>query len=158
VLADRLGATDEACKQLERLVAELAPTDLDAHSILRRLYEARGDFQSAVRIAERELYLLAEPAAKIARALDIGVTCRDRIGDPARALQAYERVLAIDPHHDEALAAAAELHERLGDLKACAARARAAPGPHRGAPAPAARCTSGSPRSPPRSSAITRAA
>ena len=117
VLADRLGATDEACKQLERLVAELAPTDLDAHSLLRRLYEARGDFQSAVRIAERELYLLAEPAAKIARALEIGVTCRDRLGDAARALQAYERVLAIDPHHDEALAAAAELHERLGDLK-----------------------------------------
>ncbi|MBK9033603.1 MAG: tetratricopeptide repeat protein [Myxococcales bacterium] len=119
VLADRLGATDDACKQLERLVAELDPTDLDAHSILRRLYEARGDFQSAVRVAERELYLLSEPAAKIARALDIGVTCRDRIGDPARALQAYERVLAIDPHHDEALAAAADLHERLGDLKAC---------------------------------------
>ena len=119
VLADRLGATDDACKQLEKVVAELAPTDLDAHSILRRLYEARGDFQSAVRVAERELYLLAEPAAKIARALDIGVTCRDRIGDPARALQAYERVLAIDPHHDEALAAAADLHERLGDLKAC---------------------------------------
>ncbi len=119
VLADRLGATDDACKQLERLVAELDPTDLDAHSILRRLYEARGDFQSAVRIAERELYLLSDPAAKVARALDIGLTCRDRIGDPARALQAYERVLAIDPHHDEALAAAADLHERLGDLKAC---------------------------------------
>lgn len=118
VLADRLGATDEACKQLERLVAELAPTDLDAHSLLRRLYEARGDFRSAVRVAERELYLLAEPSAKIARALDIGVTCRDRLGDAARALQAYERVLAIDPHHDEALAAAADLHEKQGDLKA----------------------------------------
>ena len=118
VLADRLGATDDACRQLERLVAELDPTDLDAHSILRRLYEARGDFQAAVRVAERELYLVADPAAKIARALEIGVTCRDRIGDPARALQAYERVLALDPQHDEALAAAADLHERLGDVKA----------------------------------------
>ncbi|MEZ4403769.1 MAG: tetratricopeptide repeat protein [Kofleriaceae bacterium] len=119
ILADRLGATEDACKQLERLVAELNPTDLDAHSILRRLYEARGDYQASVRIAERELYLLSEPAAKVARALDIGVICRDRIGDPARALQAYERVLALDPHHDEALAAAADLHEKLGDVKGC---------------------------------------
>lgn len=138
-------------------MAELAPTDLDAHSILRRLYEARGDSESAVRVAERELYLLAEPAAKIARALDIGVTCRDRIGDPARALQAYERVLAIDPHHDEALAAAADLHERLRRSQGVRARARASPDPRRGSPR-APRCTSGSRRSPPRSSAITRAA
>ena len=118
VLAERLGATEDAIRQLERVVAELDPTDLDAHTMLRRLHEARGDYQAAVRVAERELYLAAEPSAKIVRALEIGVVCRDRLGDSARALQAYERVLSIDPHHDEALAAAADLHERLGDWKA----------------------------------------
>lgn len=118
VLAERLGATEDAIRQLERVVAELDPTDLDAHTMLRRLHEARGDYQAAVRVAERELYLAAEPSAKVVRALEIGVVCRDRLGDPARALQAYERVLSIDPHHDEALAAAADLHERLGDWKA----------------------------------------
>ncbi len=117
VLAERLGATEDAIRQLERLVSELDPTDLEAHSMLRRLHEARGDYQAAVRVAERELYLAAEPAAKVARALEIGVVCRDRLNDPARALQAYERVLSLDPHHDEALAAAADLHERLGDWK-----------------------------------------
>ncbi len=118
VLAERLGATEDAIRQLERLVADLDPTDLDAHTMLRRLHEARGDYHAAVRVAERELYLAAEPAAKVVRALEIGVVCRDRLGDPARALQAYERVLSLDPHHDEALSAAADLHERLGDWKA----------------------------------------
>ena len=117
VLAERLGATEDAIRQLDRLVSELDPTDLEAHSMLRRLHEARGDYHAAVRVAERELYLAAEPAAKVARALEIGVVCRDRLNDPARALQAYERVLSLDPHHDEALAAAADLHERLGDWK-----------------------------------------
>ena len=117
VLAERLGATEDAIRQLERLVSELDPTDLDAHTMLRRLHEVRGDYQAAVKVAERELYLVGEPQAKVVRALEIGVVCRDRLGDPARALQAYERVLAIDPQHDEALAAAADLHERLGDYK-----------------------------------------
>lgn len=114
VLAERLGATDDAIRQLERLV-ELAPTDLESYAMLRRLHASRGDFQAAVRIAERELYMLADPAARLARTLELGAVCRDRLGDPARALQAFERVLALDPHHDDALAAVAELHERLGE-------------------------------------------
>ncbi|HVV83504.1 MAG TPA: tetratricopeptide repeat protein, partial [Kofleriaceae bacterium] len=114
VLAERLGAADEAIRQLERLI-ELVPGELEAYAMLRRMHERRGDFAAAVRVGEREAYMLADPAAKLARTLELGAVCRDRLGDPARALQAFERVLAMDPHHDDALAAAADLHERLGD-------------------------------------------
>ncbi len=117
VLADRLGAPDLAIRQLERLI-ELAPTDLEAYAMVRRLHESRGDFQAAVRIREREVYMLADPAAKLARTLELGAVCRDRLGDPARALQAFARVLAVDPHHDDALAATAELYQRMGDQPA----------------------------------------
>src|SRR6185436_16693409 len=96
---------------------ELNPNHLEAHTALRRLYEARGDFDAAVRVAEREMYLAPEPQRKIARGLEIGLICRDRLGNPTRALQAFKRVLELAPAQDEALAASADLLAKLGRWK-----------------------------------------
>ncbi|MBT8493618.1 MAG: tetratricopeptide repeat protein [Deltaproteobacteria bacterium] len=115
ILEERLGAPADAAAALEHLIGEIDPSNLAGHKALRRLYEARGDFDSAVRIAEREIYLADEPKQKIARGLEIGFLCRDRLGDSPRALQAFERVLAIDSEHREALVAAADLHAKVGD-------------------------------------------
>jgi tetratricopeptide (TPR) repeat protein len=115
LLDQRLGAATEAIKALEHLLAEFDPSNLEAHQTLRRLYEAQGDFESAVRIAEREMYLTADPAEKMARGLEIGALCRDRISDPHRALQAFERVLALKADHHEALEAAVELYAQVED-------------------------------------------
>jgi len=117
ILEDKLGAPGEAIKVLDHLIHELNPNHLPAHTALRRLYEARGDFDAAVRVAEREMYLAPEPQRKIARGLEIGLICRDRLGNPTRALQAFRRVLELDPAQDEALAAAADLLARLGRWK-----------------------------------------
>ncbi|HEY6040216.1 MAG TPA: tetratricopeptide repeat protein, partial [Kofleriaceae bacterium] len=105
ILEERLGAPADAIKALEALLRDINPNHLEAHTALRRLHEARGDFDAAVRVAEREMYLSPEPLRKIARGLEIGFLCRDRLNDPTRALQAFDRVLALDPRHDEALAA-----------------------------------------------------
>jgi tetratricopeptide (TPR) repeat protein len=117
ILEDKLGAPGEAIKVLDHLIRELNPNHLGAHTALRRLYEARGEFDAAVRVAEREMYLAPEPQRKIARGLEIGLMCRDRLGNPTRALQAFHRVLELDPGQDEALAAAADLLARLGRWK-----------------------------------------
>ncbi|MDB4960727.1 MAG: Tetratricopeptide 2 repeat protein [Myxococcales bacterium] len=117
ILEERLGAPAEAIKVLDQLIRELNPNHLEAHTALRRLHEARGDFDAAVRIAEREMYLSPEPERKVARGLEIGATCRDRLNNPTRALQAFKRVLELDPDQDEALAATAELLARLGRWK-----------------------------------------
>ena len=117
LLEDKLGAPGEAIKVLDHLIRELNPNHLEAHTALRRLYEARGDFDAAVRVAEREMYLAPEPHRKIARGLEIGLTCRDRLANPTRALQAFKRVLELDPAQDEALDAAADLLARLGRWK-----------------------------------------
>lgn len=117
LLEERLGAPGEAIKALEALLADVDPANLAAHKALRRLYEARGDFDAAVRIAEREMYLADDDQEKIARGLEIGLLCRDQLGDGTRALQAFERVLAINPEHDEALTAAAELYAQVGDWR-----------------------------------------
>lgn len=117
LLEERLGAPGDAIKVLDFVLRELNPNHLDAHTGLRRLHEARGDFDAAVRIAEREMYLSPEPVRKVARGLEIGMICRDRLANPTRALQAFKRVLELDPEQDEALASAAELLARLGRWK-----------------------------------------
>ncbi len=117
ILEERLGAPGDAIKVLEHLIGELNPNHLEAHTALRRLHEVRGDFDAAVRIAEREMYLSPEPVRKVARGLEIGMICRDRLNNPTRALQAFKRVLELDPEQDEALASAAELLARLGRWK-----------------------------------------
>ena len=114
---ERLGAPGEAIKVLDLLIRELNPNHLDAHTALRRLHEARGDFDAAVRIAEREMYLSPETPRKVARGLEIGLVCRDRLNNPTRALQAFKRVLELEPENDEALAATADLLARLGRWK-----------------------------------------
>ncbi len=117
ILEQRLGAPLDAIKVLDHLIHELNPNNLEAHTALRRLHEARGDFDAAVRIAEREMYLSPEPIRKVARGLEIGMICRDRLNNPTRALQAFKRVLELDPQQDEALAGAADLLAKLGRWK-----------------------------------------
>ncbi|MDB4957800.1 MAG: Tetratricopeptide 2 repeat protein [Myxococcales bacterium] len=117
IFEERLGAPAEAIKVLDQLIREINPNHLEAHTALRRLHEARGDFDAAVRIAEREMYLSPEPIRKIARGLEIGMICRDRLGNPTRALQAFKRVLELDPDQDEALSAAADLLAKLDRWK-----------------------------------------
>ena len=117
ILEERLGAPVEAIKVLEQLIRELDPNHLDAHTALRRLHEARGDFDAAVRVAEREMYLSPEVERKIARGVEIGMICRDRLNNPTRALQAFKRVLELDATNDEAMASAADLLARLGKWK-----------------------------------------
>ncbi len=114
---ERLGAPGDAIKVLDHLIREINPNHLEAHTALRRLHEARGDFDAAVRIAEREMYLSPEPVRKVARGLEIGMICRDRLANPTRALQAFKRVLELDPEQDEALAASADLLAKLGRWK-----------------------------------------
>jgi tetratricopeptide (TPR) repeat protein len=117
ILEERLGAPTDAIKALDALLREINPNHLEAHTALRRLHEARGDFDAAVRIAEREMYLSPEPIRKVSRGLEIGFICRDRLGNPTRALQAFKRVLELDPEQEEAMSAAADLLAKLGRWK-----------------------------------------
>ena len=117
ILEERLGSPNDAIKTLDGLLRDINPNHLEAHTTLRRLHEARGDFDAAVRIAEREMYLSPEPIRKVSRGLEIGFICRDRLGNPTRALQAFKRVLELDPEQEEAMAAAADLLAKLGRWK-----------------------------------------
>src|SRR5262249_35554859 len=115
LLEERLGAPREAAAVLEELIAKADPRQLEAHRRLRRLYEAAGDAERAVRLAEREILLGASPDEIVACGLEIVELCRDRLGDPHRAIQAVQRVLALAPDRVDALAQAADLYARAND-------------------------------------------
>ncbi|HUS32223.1 MAG TPA: tetratricopeptide repeat protein, partial [Kofleriaceae bacterium] len=117
ILEQKLGAPGDAIRALDTLLSDINPNHLEAHTMLRRLHEARGDFDAAVRVSEREMYLSPDPVRKISRGLEIGFICRDRLNNPTRALQAFKRVLELDPEQEEALGAAAELLAKLGRWK-----------------------------------------
>ncbi len=115
------------------------------------------------------MYLSPEPIRKVARGLEIGMICRDRLDNPTRALQAFKRVLELDPEQDEALAAvrrpARAARPVEGARRDARAHARGAgragrgqrPTRRRSTPTIAARWSSASRRRPPTSSAIRRA-
>ncbi len=120
ILELELGDLHGAIRVLEQVIAEMDPKSLVAHQRLRRLYEARGHFDSAVRIAEREMFLTPDHNQKVARGHEIGILCRDRLKDPQRALQAFERVLSLDEQNLETLKMASELYRTVGDWQAYA--------------------------------------
>ncbi|HVR64296.1 MAG TPA: tetratricopeptide repeat protein [Polyangia bacterium] len=115
VLDERLKDPVQAAQVLEHVIAELDPRNLPAHEKLRALYERDGDWERVVKVAERQLFLIEDPAARTPRALEVGALWRDRLHDDGKATAAFERVLEIDADNREAIAALAPLYARAGD-------------------------------------------
>ncbi len=113
ILEQHLNARVEAIKVVEAVITHLEPENIQAHVALRRLYDSHGQFEPSVRIAERQLYLSNSTKDRIEIAMAIGVLCQEELGDPARALHAFERVLNWDPGHVDALRSAANLYAKL---------------------------------------------
>ncbi|HXI59903.1 MAG TPA: hypothetical protein VNO55_27740, partial [Polyangia bacterium] len=115
VLDERLKNPSEAAQVLEHVIAELDPRNIDANERLRALYERSQDWERVVKVAERQLFLIEDPAARTPRALEVGVLWRDRLHDDRRAIAAFERVLEIDGENQEAIKALAPLYAKAGD-------------------------------------------
>ena len=111
ILQDHLGDKSEAKQTLEQIVTNLDPTNLDAHRELKALQLEENDFESAVRTAERELFLTSNRDDKLALSLQIGQICQNSLEDKGRALHGFERVLKLDPNHSEALQASSRLYK-----------------------------------------------
>jgi tetratricopeptide (TPR) repeat protein len=105
----------EAVAALEQIINEMDPANLAAHAALRRVAESVQDWPRVVAVAERQLALTTEPKERVARGLEIGWLCRERLTDARKAVRAFERVLEIDPEQADALADLAALHREAGD-------------------------------------------
>jgi len=115
ILDTNLDRAKDAAAALENLIAELDPRSWEAHEQLRELYERDNDWPRAVKIAERQLFLIEVPAERLRRALELGALVRDRLRDEHRAIAAFERALEIDPRSLEAMRALAPLYETTRD-------------------------------------------
>jgi len=105
----------EAIVALEQIINEMDSANVTAHTALRRVAESVEDWPRVVAVAERHLALTTEPKERVARGLEIGWLCRERLADTRKAMLAFERVLEIDPEQSDALADLAALYNEAGD-------------------------------------------
>jgi tetratricopeptide (TPR) repeat protein len=131
VLGGRMDDKAGAIAVLEQVQGETPNADRQLHRRLRALHEELGQYQQAVRYAERELLLTEDPIARMEVAMWIAGLWRHRasIRDPGRALLSYERVLDLLPEDQDtpewaegqrivaqALEAMSELYSEKGDF------------------------------------------
>jgi tetratricopeptide (TPR) repeat protein len=104
----KAGKHEAAAKQLEAYLAT-NPLDEEGNLLLGASLEAAGHANSARAVYE----FLAEIAPRSAEGLRRAGSMTRRLGDPAKALEYYERALAADPRDQDALRARKDLAAEL---------------------------------------------
>ncbi len=125
VLFERMAAVYEeefldherAAEALERVLA-LDPAQEAALISLVRHYRSLERWEDVARLYEQQLKQITEGPRRLALLLQRARLLADQIGSPERAMESYEAVLEIDPHHPGALEALARLREAAGDADA----------------------------------------
>jgi protein O-mannosyl-transferase len=92
---ERLGRVDEALAEY-RATTAIDAVNSGAWLAQGRLLEGRGEWQDAARAFDRAL--AADPTSSDA-AMRAGLVYYYRLGDAATAVDRYQTVLSIDPHH-----------------------------------------------------------
>jgi cellulose synthase operon protein C len=132
VLYEHLGDWDGAVARLREALA-LQPSHRGTLATLGRLYHAAGRWEDLLDVYERELTLLTEDRKKVPLLRKMGALCSGRIGRDGAAVTYYQRLLALDPTHGEAVRALGHLLHERGDHAALAAalegRLKALPDP-----------------------------
>ncbi|XXX82260.1 tetratricopeptide repeat protein [Sorangium sp. So ce134] len=85
---------------------------------LGRHYRALERWEDVVALYERQLGIVPDDKRREELLLAMGRVLLEQIGSPERARKAYERVLAIDPHHAGALESLAHVRAATGDAAA----------------------------------------
>lgn len=111
-LADHLADAAQAIAAWEHLLAE-NPSDLEALRALTGLYRAVGKPAKAVETLEAELALALTPRQKVALLVQIAKLDEGELLDEARAAEAWERVLDVDPDDATALATLGRIYKKL---------------------------------------------
>ena len=92
----QLGRPDTAISAYEE-VLRLAPGHPWAIASLKHLYAVQGNLHELVAVIDREAQTGDSPGARLGAQLKLAQIYLDRLNEPARAAQACEAVLAVDP-------------------------------------------------------------
>ncbi|MBN2191463.1 MAG: hypothetical protein JW751_01500, partial [Polyangiaceae bacterium] len=109
---EQLGDMDGARETLQAILAE--DDDVEALEILATDAEERNVPEDAAEYLGRLVKVLTDPQRRAETVMREARVIADGLDDPAGAVERYEFLLAsIDPRHDDALAAIADLHDRM---------------------------------------------
>lgn len=110
---ERLGSVEHAVHHHRRAI-EHQPSLAASYKALVRLYSQAGSWHELIELYERRLEQEIARAERIATLFKIGRLEEDALGTPAVAVQTYQRILDLDPHHLEAIEAVQRAAERGG--------------------------------------------
>jgi tetratricopeptide (TPR) repeat protein len=108
----------EAIKAFETIL-ELDPSNADALTFLKQMYEKRRDWEKLVAVTQREIELSSDEDAKKLRRVEVAKLASEKLKKPSVSIDLWKQVLAGDDTNAEALAELEKLYERekaWGDL------------------------------------------
>lgn len=129
-VAQTQGDIDKAERHFRR-VRTLAPQNAEALDFFENWYRTAGDHKRLL-VALTQRLAIAEGRATVRIALEIAQLCEGPLAAPERAGEAWQRVLAVQPDHPQAMAALTRLYREqarwqpLRELLDRAARAETA--------------------------------
>ena len=91
------------------------PDDRRLLSKLMQLYSEEKDWNKLVEVVIRLAEFVDDPKQKVKYLHTAAIVTARQIGEPARALEFYEQVLALEPGFDKALSEAVELERARGN-------------------------------------------
>ena len=111
ILEERLGNVDQAIEHHTRALG-LVPGYAPSFKALGRLYSQGNRFRELAELYERAVDQAKDDESKITYLFKIGRIQEDSLGAPLTALEAYRRILKLDPGHLGALHALQRAAER----------------------------------------------
>jgi tetratricopeptide (TPR) repeat protein len=109
--ADRIGNLESAADALERALSHV-PDDAMILEELARVYELSRRYAELVRVLERMASRLESRGERVGILHRIAELYEDKLNDEARAIEWYERALAVDRGYVPAIVALAKLYAR----------------------------------------------
>ncbi|MCC7540253.1 MAG: tetratricopeptide repeat protein, partial [Deltaproteobacteria bacterium] len=94
-----------------RHALEIRPDDLEALDALDALYRSEGQWEQCIQITEKKAQVLPGQEERIALLLSVADMWDQQVGEKDRGVSAFERILEIDPLHEQAFTRIEQLHK-----------------------------------------------
>jgi len=97
-----------------RHLLDVDGTDFEAMAELEKIYRNDARWPEVVGVKMQRAEALAEPSEKIRELLEVGEIWKKEVNDYDQATPAFEKILGVDPTHQEAFEALERLHTAAG--------------------------------------------
>ena len=114
LFVQRFSNQAEAIKAYEKIIG-LDPTNPEALSNLKQMYERRRDWDKLISVYQKEIDLLDDASEKAARTMEVAELASTKLRRPKVSQELWGQVLVLDPDNAKALAQLETLYERAKD-------------------------------------------